>query len=158
MRVVAYSIKSSEKEPLAVANHKKHEITLISNKLTVKTASFAVGKDAVIVTVADQLDADVINMLADIGVKYIATRSTSADHIDVLASGIRHMKIGSVPRLLIEEANLEEIDEIYARQTILNLDNWEGKACLGKACVCAKSCGNMDKDVTKTPLTSEHGN
>jgi hypothetical protein len=157
MRVVAYSIKSSEKEPLAVANHKKHDITLISNQLTVETASFAVGKDAVIVTVADHLDADVINMLADVGVKYIATRSTSSAHIDVLASGKRHMKIGSVPLLLVENDKGQDLDAIYAKQTIVNLDNWEGKACLGKACVCAKSCDGMHADAPKIPLSSKHG-
>jgi hypothetical protein len=157
MKVVAYSIKSSEKEPLAVANHKKHEITLISNQLTVDTASFATGKDAVIVTVDDHLDADVINMLADLGVKYIATRSTATDHIDILASGKRHIKIGAVPPLSVQAANSDELDGIFARQTILNLDSWEGKSCLGKACVCAKSCDKTHQ-VATTPLTTTHEN
>lgn len=39
MKVVAYSIKLFEKEPLAIANHKKHEITLISNGLCADTVS-----------------------------------------------------------------------------------------------------------------------
>jgi hypothetical protein len=157
MKVVAYSIKSSEKEPLAVANHKKHEITLISNQLTAETVNFAVGKDAVIVTVADLVDANVINLLADLGVKYIATRSTIVDHIDVQASGKRHIKIASVPCLLIEAANIQELDGIYAKQTIINLDTWEGKGCLGQACVCARSCGKMHNDAQTFP-NAQHEN
>ena len=58
MRVVAYSIKSFEKEPLAIANHKKHDITLISNSLSPKTASYAEGKEAVIVFNEDELSED----------------------------------------------------------------------------------------------------
>lgn len=154
MRVVAYSIKSSEKAPLAIANHKKHEITLISNQLTTETVSFATGKEAVIVTSKDQVTAELINMLADVGVKYIATRSTSADHIDMLACGIRKIKIASVPILIIKQANSWDLDDVYAKQTILNLDNWQDNSCLGKSCICAGSCDNVREAVSVVPLTS----
>ncbi len=49
MKVVAYSIKSFEKEFLAKANQKKHDITLISNPLSPETTRYAEGKDAVVV-------------------------------------------------------------------------------------------------------------
>ncbi|MDB5021642.1 MAG: lactate dehydrogenase, partial [Pedobacter sp.] len=146
MRVVAYSIKSSEKEPLAIANHKKHEITLISNHLTLETASFAQGKDAVIVNVDDQLHAEVIKKLAEIGVKYIATRSTSVDHIDLLASNSYKIKIASVPPQLIQSADFNQINSIIATQTVLNLDNWQDSGCLGTACVCSRSCDKVHID------------
>ena len=55
MKAVVYSIKSFEKEYLAKANQKKHDITLIANPLSVDTVSFARGKDAVIVFKNDDL-------------------------------------------------------------------------------------------------------
>ena len=149
MRVVAYSVKAFEKEPLAIANRKKHEITLISNPLTVETASFALGKDAVIISTDDALDAQVIDALADLGIRFIATRSTTADHIDVQASGRRQMKIASVPTQLTEKANKAEYATIFANQTILNLDRWQNKGCLADACVCARACKSTPNDVVK---------
>ena len=82
MKAVAYSIKPFEKEFLAKANQKKHDITLISNALSPDTAVYAEGKEAVIVFTNDDVSAFVIEKLAGLGVKYIATRSVGTDHID----------------------------------------------------------------------------
>jgi len=150
MRVVAYSVKSFEKEPLAIANRKKHEITLISNPLTIETASFAFGKDAVVISTEDALNAQVIDTLADLGVRFIATRSTTADHIDVQASGRRQMKIASVPAKLTEEATKTDFATIFANQTILNLDRWQNNGCQGDACVCARACKKTQPELLKS--------
>ena len=97
MRVVAYSIKSFEKELLAKANQKKHDITLISNPLSLQTVLYAEGKDAVVVFTNDDLSAPVINKLADMGIKYIATRSVGTDHIDLVQAEKRNIKIANIP-------------------------------------------------------------
>ncbi len=97
MKVVAYSIKSFEKEFLARANQKKHDITLISNPLSPETAIYAEGKDAVVVFTNDNVSAPVVNQLADLGIKYIATRSAGTDHIDKEAAGLRGIKLANVP-------------------------------------------------------------
>lgn len=148
MRVVAYSITTTEKEPLAIANHKKHEITLISNPLSIDTVSFAQGKEAVIVFTSDDVSAEVINKLADLGVKYIASRSTDVTHIDAVVAGLRNIKIANVPQMAT--AGLSEIDipMALATETIQNLDKWQGKRCLGDACVCSKACDaiNINSD------------
>ena len=86
MKVVAYSIKAFEKEFLAKSNQKKHDITLISNPLNAGTVAYARGKDAVIVFTNDDVSAPILNGLADLGVKYIATRSVQMDHIDKKAA------------------------------------------------------------------------
>jgi lactate dehydrogenase-like 2-hydroxyacid dehydrogenase len=140
MRVVAYSIKSFEKEPLAIANRKKHEITLISNSLSEGTALYAEGKEAVIVFNDDEVNAKVIDKLADLGVKYIATRSISIAHIDQQAAAKRHIKIASVPVIAIDQNPGETLAMILASQTIQNLDQWQQKKCLGAACICKKDC------------------
>lgn len=93
MKVVEYSTRPFEKESLAKANHKKHDITLISNLLSEETTFYAEGKDAVIVSVRDTLSAAVINKLAVYGVKYITTRSYSTAHIDTVAAKAAHIKI-----------------------------------------------------------------
>ncbi|RYY35023.1 MAG: 2-hydroxyacid dehydrogenase [Sphingobacteriaceae bacterium] len=97
MKVVAYSIKSFEKEFLAKSNQKKHDITLISNPLSLETTMYAEGKDAVMVFTNDDVSTPVVNKLADMGIKYIATRSVGTDHIDREAAGARGIKIANVP-------------------------------------------------------------
>lgn len=143
MRVVAYSIKSFEKEPLAIANHKKHDITLISNSLSAETVSYAEGKEAVIVFTDDQVSAAVIDSLADLGVKYIATRSTVTQHIDQEAAAKRNIKIANVPAISLLAISGDEMPLALARETILNLDKWQEKRCLGDACVCSRSCDQI---------------
>jgi D-lactate dehydrogenase len=97
MRVVAYSIKNFEKELLAKANQRKHDITLISNALTLETVFYAKGKDAVVVYTSDDLSASVINKLADMGIKYIATRSVCLDHIDLGEAEKRNIQVANIP-------------------------------------------------------------
>jgi lactate dehydrogenase-like 2-hydroxyacid dehydrogenase len=148
MRVVAYSIKSFEKEPLAIANHKKHDITLISNSLSPDTVSYAAGKEAVIVFTDDELSAAVINKLADLGVKYIATRSTSTLQINEEAAASRNIKIANVPAVSLMAFTANELPLALANETILNLDKWQENRCLGNACVCSRSC---DQIIPKLP-------
>ena len=147
MRVVAYSIKSFEKEPLAIANHKKHDITLISNSLSAETVGYAEGKEAVIVYTDDEVSASVIYRLADLGVKYIATRSTVTLHIDQDAAAERNIKIANVPESTLLTASAEGLALALARETILNLDKWQENRCLGDACTFSRSC---DQGIAKS--------
>ena len=156
MKVVAYSIKVFEKEPLAIANHKKHEITLISNMLSADTVSYATGKEAVIVFEDDDVSADVINKLADMGVKYIATRSTSSDHIDRDAATARSIRVASVPSIALSGLTDIELPMALAEETILNLDKWQQKRCLGLACVCSRSCDQTDHSTLNNHNSHEH--
>jgi len=97
MKAVAYSIKPFEKEYLAKANRKKHDITLISNPLGPDTVIYAQGKDAVIVFTNDDVSAPVIEQLAALGIKFIVTRSAGTDHIDQVAAAAFGIKIANVP-------------------------------------------------------------
>lgn len=149
MRVVAYSIKAFEKQPLAIANHKKHDITLISNSLSTETVSYAEGKEAVIVYTDDQVSADVINKLADMGVKFIATRSTATFHIDQDTARKRNIRIANVPATSLLDVNSKEMPLALAMETILNLDKWQQNRCLGSACICSRACDQVHS--TKAP-------
>src|ERR1700712_1039409 len=97
MKAVAYSIKPFEREFLAKANQKKHDITLISNALTSDTAVYAEGKEAVIVSNNDDVSAFVIEKLAGQGIKYIAPRSVGTNHIDKEAAASHGIKLSNVP-------------------------------------------------------------
>jgi len=97
MKAVAFSIKPFEKEFLAKANQKKHDITLISNPLNFETAAYAAGKDAVIVFTNDDVSSKVIGKLAGLGIKYIVTRSVGTDHIDKATAELHHIKLANVP-------------------------------------------------------------
>jgi D-lactate dehydrogenase len=97
MKVIAYSIKSCEKEPLVTFNKKKHDITLISNRLTLNTVSYAEGKEAVLVFSSDDVSAPVIRELHKRGVKYICTRSTGTDHIDLAEAAKLGIRTANIP-------------------------------------------------------------
>lgn len=97
MKAVAYSIKSCEKELLIKANDKKHEITMISNRLSPETIAYAEGKDAVLVFSCDDVSAPMLQQLKEYGVKYISTRSTGTDHIDLGTAAKLDIRVGNVP-------------------------------------------------------------
>ncbi len=97
MKAVVYSTQPFEKELLAKANNKKHDITLISNSLSLETAFYAEGKDAVVVFTNDCLNEATIDKLAGFGIRYISTRSVSTDHIDRVAAAKNNIKVANIP-------------------------------------------------------------
>lgn len=97
MKAVAYSIKPCEKELLIKASGKKHDITLISNRLTTDTVKYAEGKEAVLVFPSDDVSAPVLHKLKELRVKYIATRSTGTDHIDLAEAERLGIKVANIP-------------------------------------------------------------
>lgn len=155
MKAVAYSIKSFEKEPLAKANQKKHEITLISNALSIETAVYASGKEAVIVFDADEVSAAVINKLAELGIRYIATRSATAEHIDQDVAAVYGIRIASVPQEMLNGLQEDLLPMTLAVETIKNLDKWQEGRCLGMACVCSRSCDKVKENST-VPNAARH--
>lgn len=131
MKVIAYSITPPEKEYLAKANQKKHDITLISNPLGAETVAYAAGKDAVIIWNHDDVSAAIIDQLAALNVRFIITGSIETSHIDKIIAAKHGIKLSNV--------SMGSAQEI-ADQLIQNLDLYQQNKCLGDACVCAKSC------------------
>lgn len=145
MKTVAYSIKPFEKEFLARANQKKHDITLISNPLGPDTLTYAAGKEAVIVFTTDDVSAPVMEKLAAMGIRFITTRSAGTDHIDTAAAARFGIKLANVPG-----QSPEALQEI-ADQTIKNLDRWQLNKCVGNACICAKDCRAVQSPTENNP-------
>jgi len=143
IKAIAYNIKPEEKELLAVANGKRHDLTLISNELNLDTASFAQGKEVVIVSSEDLLDATLLSALQQAGVRRIITRSKTTAHID----------LGEAARLGLKVANAPDDTSVagIAQQTIRSLSAWDAGKCVGKACCCQQLC-------SPAPLSKPHNN
>jgi len=137
MKAIAYSIKPQEKELLAVANGKKHDLTLISNGLDKWTVSYAHGKEVVIVSSYDILDRAMLWELKNVGVKNIITRSKNTTHIDLKEAVRLGLKVANAPD---EDQSVENI----AKQTIRNLSAWEAGTCVGGACCCQRACSVVE--------------
>lgn len=133
MKAIAYSIKSHEKESLVLANGKKHDLTLISNELNLKTVSYAVGKQAVIISSYDILDEHVLRELRHIGITNIITRSVTTTHIDLNIAMQFGFKIANI-------ANSKPELDCISKTIIDNLNNWEIGNCLHENCCCTTTC------------------
>lgn len=139
MKVVAYTIKEFEKESLAKANAKVHDLTLISNSLDHSTLKYAEGKEVIIISASDRLDSKLLDALSQIGVKKIITRSISLDHIDLLHAGKLSLHVANTP-------SSDDSPKSIAKQTIMNLNNWINNNCLGVACQCSFDCAKKNEN------------
>lgn len=133
MKVVAYNIKEFEKEQLALANAKVHDLTLISNELNLRTFHYSIGKEVVIISERDNVGVALLDALYDVGVKKIITRSVSVDHIDLAYANEIGVHVANIPP---EHQNSKSI----AVRTIMILNNWGSGDCLGEACQCVTDC------------------
>jgi lactate dehydrogenase-like 2-hydroxyacid dehydrogenase len=129
MKVIAYSVQPYEKELLAKANQKKHDITLIFNSLNLETVAFASGKLAVVVSNGDDVSAEIISKLCEFGIRYITIRSVNTGYVDMDAARKCGIKLANTPD-----------QQDTATQTIRNLDLWEINKCVGKACLSSAAC------------------
>lgn len=119
MKVIAYNVNQSDKEHLAQANRKKHQITVIAYPLNESTVCFAEAKDAVVII--NQLHAltlEILQKLALYRIKYLVTTSSGsiAVHLSIIQNfGISYQTINSA------DANS------WALALIRILDAWEKK-------------------------------
>lgn len=149
MKAIAYSIKPEEKEFLAVANGKKHDLTLISNELNMQTLAFAHSKDAVIVAACDILDVRMLLELKNVGVTKIITRSSTTAHIDLKEATQMGFNIANVPG---GDQTLEGI----AQKTIHHLNAWDKGKCVGSACCCQNACGRETRRAAAEKLPGNY--
>lgn len=133
MKAVVYNIKENERELLALANAKEHDLTLISNPLSLGTIHYSIGKEAVVVSADDILDRAILDHLRKAGVQKIVTRSLTTDHIDLYHAQFLGMQIANTPFP-------DRTPKGIAEQTIRHLNLWGSGRCVGAACCCKKDC------------------
>ena len=87
MKIAVFSARRYDKTMLAEANAGAgHALRFLEDRLTAATAPLAEGCEAVCVFVNDNVDAEVLGILAAQGTHLVATRSTGYNHIDAQAA------------------------------------------------------------------------
>ncbi|MGV7207540.1 2-hydroxyacid dehydrogenase [Oxalobacteraceae bacterium A2-2] len=92
MKTAVFSARRYDKTMLARANSEAgagHELRFLEDRLTAASAPLAAGCEAVCVFVNDTVDAGTLAILAGLGVRLVATRSTGYNQIDAAAAA-RH--------------------------------------------------------------------
>ncbi|MEJ6980049.1 2-hydroxyacid dehydrogenase [Pedobacter sp. P351] len=97
MKVLIYSTKDFERSYLISANKMKHELTCVTEALSLETAALGQGFEAVVVFTGDDISTAVVEKLNKVGVKYIAVRAVGYDNVDIKRAGELGMKVANVP-------------------------------------------------------------
>ncbi|OGT31079.1 MAG: hypothetical protein A3E87_04135 [Gammaproteobacteria bacterium RIFCSPHIGHO2_12_FULL_35_23] len=94
MKITVFSAKPYEIELFIAADYKSFEFQFIADSLDNHTVETVSCGEVVCCFVVDQLDSQVLNKLAQQGVKLIALRSAGYDHIDLkVAKGLGLMVV-----------------------------------------------------------------
>ncbi|KAF8654780.1 hypothetical protein AX16_003435 [Volvariella volvacea WC 439] len=99
MKVAVFGTRKYDQNSLNDANVPDLGIhfTFIEPRLDKRTALLADGHDAVCIFVNDHCDAEVIELLAQRGVKYIALRCAGFNNVDLAAAAKFGLKVARVP-------------------------------------------------------------
>src|SRR5690606_17297054 len=116
-----------------------------SNALCLETAEYATGKQAVIISDRDQITPEVISRLAQLGVKFIAVRSSETHQVDKQAASRHNIKLAVVSPFAKMDGSTARLNTYYTQcgnETIQDLDAWQNERCEGDSCSVAKDCGS----------------
>ncbi|WP_421807560.1 2-hydroxyacid dehydrogenase [Flagellimonas sp.] len=97
MKVLVYSAKDFEIKNLEKANNGKHKIRFVPEALDTTTAVMAAGYDAVCIFSNDDASLVVLEILHDLGVKYITLRSTGYNNVSVKSAKRIGLKVAYAP-------------------------------------------------------------
>ena len=98
MKIAVFSSKSYDKDFLNSENHTfNHQLTFFETRLTTQTAALAKDFEAVCVFVNDDINKDVINILAQGKTKVLALRSAGYNHVNIDAATANNISVLRVP-------------------------------------------------------------
>lgn len=100
MRIAVFSTRPYDRRFFEKTNEElghAHDLTFLEARLDASTAALATGHDAVCGFVNDQIDAEVIDTLAECGVRMITLRSAGFNNVDLEAAAARHVTVARVP-------------------------------------------------------------
>jgi D-lactate dehydrogenase len=92
-----YSTEQFEIPYLRGKNSENFKIKLVRDRLDKETASLSEGSEAIVIFINDQVTEEVLKILKENGVKFIATRSMGLDHIDIEKTKEMGFRIAHVP-------------------------------------------------------------
>lgn len=98
MRISVFSTQPYDRTFLTRANeHYGHDLQFFEERLQEHTAALVHDRDAVCPFVNDTVDAAVVNVLADAGVRLLTLRSAGFNHVDLKAAAARGVTVARVP-------------------------------------------------------------
>ena len=98
MKLTVYCIRDDEAGLFRTkAEELGVELELTPRRLTEETARAARGSDAVAIVTSCRVDDPTAAALQDAGVKYVLTRGTGFDHIDLAAAARHGLRCANVP-------------------------------------------------------------
>jgi len=98
MKIACFSTKRYDIDSLTSGNTRfGHELAFFETRLTAETTALAAGFDGVCIFVNDDVDQAAIALLAQLGVKIIATRSAGYNQIDLAAAEAHSITVARVP-------------------------------------------------------------
>jgi D-lactate dehydrogenase len=98
MKVAVFSTKPYDQKFLDEANQKHgHELEFFEPRLTPATSPLAAGFGAVCAFVNDQLNAEVLDALAEHGTRLIALRSAGFNHVNLESAAALGLTVARVP-------------------------------------------------------------
>lgn len=97
MKVAVFSSKPYDEDYLTRANNGKHELEFHAVALSAKTAVLAQGCSAVCCFVNDCLNAQVLSLLAEMRIAFVALRCAGFNQVDLVAAKKLGIKVARVP-------------------------------------------------------------
>lgn len=97
MRATVYSAHKFERPYLAAAAGTRHELCFLDYRLDIATASLARGSEAVLLFANDDGSAPVLDVLAQLGIRYVGLRSAGYNHVDIEHAHQLGMRVANVP-------------------------------------------------------------
>jgi Lactate dehydrogenase and related dehydrogenases len=97
MKVAVFSTKAYDREFLGRANAGRHELRFFEPRLSEETAPLAADFEVVCGFVNDQLDAEVIKILAQSGTRLITLRCAGYNNVDLAAAKRHGLTVARVP-------------------------------------------------------------
>lgn len=98
MRVAMFSCKPYDEASFSRANLDGHHIfEVLEDRLGARTASLATGADAVCIFVNDIADAEVLGLLAELGIRHVVLRCAGFNNVDLEAAAALGITVARVP-------------------------------------------------------------
>ena len=97
MKVLVYSAKDFEVENLKKANGERHKIKFVPEALDATTAVMAAGYDAISIFSNDDASLVVLEILKELGVKYITLRATGYNNVSIKSAMRIGLKVAYAP-------------------------------------------------------------
>ncbi|MDP2175207.1 MAG: 2-hydroxyacid dehydrogenase [Bacteroidota bacterium] len=97
MKIAFFSIFGFDKPFFEKLKSEQHEMVFFNEQLNKCTAQLAKGFDAIALFTSDTVNEDVLRLLHNYGVKYIALRSVGFDHVDLQTASELNIRVANVP-------------------------------------------------------------